>query len=87
MMEAGVRGTGAWVLSDSRPVAHMAREMNNGIGVADRAAQPLQTFDFAKMYTNIRLDVLKVRMRRLVAALFDFRRARKRSDKFLFVAR
>ena len=65
----------------------MAREMNNGIGVADRAAQPLQTFDFAKMYTNIRLDVLKVRMRRLVAALFDFRRARKRSDKFLFVAR
>ena len=32
MTEAGVRGIGVWVLSDSQRVAHMAREMNNGSG-------------------------------------------------------
>jgi hypothetical protein len=87
MAEAGVRGSGSWLLSDSRRVATMAREMNNGIAKGDREGQSLQTFDFAKMYTNIRLDVLKRRMRRLMGALFEFERQGQRTRRFLSVAK
>ena len=63
----------------------MVRRMNNEIPVPGRGGVRLQTFDFAKMYTNIRLDVLKARMRALFHHLFAFKRRGCRRCRFLRV--
>ena len=82
----GVRSDGSWILRDSRGIPPMIQEMNNTIAPAQRAGARLQTFDFAKMYTNIRLDVLKGRMRRLFENLFTFQRESYHRHRFLRVS-
>ena len=86
MREGGERCRGSWVLRDSRRVPVMVRRMNNSIPIGERGGVPLQTFDFAKMYTNIRLDVLKRRMRRLFAQLFRFKCDSSRRARYLRVS-
>ena len=86
MREAKVYSRGSWVLRDSQGVPSMVRQMNNDIPVSRRAGVRLQTFDFAKMYTNIRLDVLKERMRHLFTQLFKFQKDGCRRHRFLRVS-
>ena len=85
MQEAGLYSRGSWILRDSSGVPQMVRRMNNEIPVDGRARVRLQTFDFAKMYTNIRLDVLKARMRVLFTQLFDHQSQSGRRRNFLRV--
>ena len=78
---------GSWIISDSQQVPQMIRRLNNCVPRDRRQGVRLQTFDFAKMYTNIRLDVLKARLAALIRQLFAFARADSDANRFLRVSK
>ena len=81
--EVDVNSNDSWIAIDSRCVPDLISDLNNSIPKIHRPGRRLQTFDFKKMYTNIRLPELKSRLRLLLARLFNFERSIHQSHRFL----
>ena len=70
MAEVGVRSKGCWIAKDSGRVPSIAVLLNRNFTKAQRRTIILKTFDFSKMYTNIKLPELKEQMGKLMDWLF-----------------
>ena len=73
MAEVGLRSEGCWIAKDSSRVPSIAVRLNRNFTKTQRGTMVLRTFDFSKMYTNIKLPELKEQMGKLMDWLFAFK--------------